>query len=125
MPSKVVVSAITFILMITFLVFIVEFFVPLSVKAEMNIICRSTLLKMEIEGGLKGVDRDDLLLRMRDKGFINVIVEGTSQSKQGGKLELRVEADYRYNKLKGLFLRSYVTQHMVYKKSTIARKVIN
>jgi hypothetical protein len=125
MPAKAVVSGIVLIMIVVFLVFTVEFFIPLSVKSDMNMLCRSALLKMELEGGLQSENRLDLLEKLSGIGLSNIIIDGTEQAKQGERIRLRVEADFVYNKLTGIFSRADVTQQMIYQKTAIARKVVN
>ncbi|HHW49116.1 MAG TPA: hypothetical protein GXX14_10960 [Clostridiaceae bacterium] len=125
MPAKAVVSGIILIMIVVFLVFTVEFFIPLSVKSDMNMVCRSALLKMEMEGGLSSGNRSDLIEKLSEIGLSNITVEGTEQAKQGERIRLRVEADFVYNKLTGLFSRTDVTQRMIYQKTAIVRKVVN
>jgi len=125
MPAKAVVSGIVLVMIVVFLVFTVEFFIPLSVKSDMNMLCRSALLKMEIEGGLRNENRLDLLGKLSELGLSNIIIEGTEQAKQGERIRLRVEADFTYSKLTGIFSRTDVTQRMIYQKTAIARRVVN
>jgi len=125
MPAKAVVSGITLIMIIAFLVFTVEFFIPLSVKSEMNTLCRNALLKMELEGGLRSENRLDLQEKLSGIGLSNILIDGTEQAKHGERIRLKVEADFVYSKLTGFFSRADVTQRMIYQKTSIARKVVN
>lgn len=125
MPSKVLVSGILMIVTVCFLVFIVEFFLPLSVKADMNMLCRNTLLKMEVEGGLAENERLGLQNELQNIGFDGISVTGTGYAKQGGRLNLHVEADYRFNRLSTLFNRTDNIQHMGYDKVSMSRRVVN
>lgn len=125
MPSKVVISGIMMIVTVCVLVFVVEFFLPLAVKADMNVLCRNTLLKMEAEGGLAENERLGLQTELQDKGFEGISVSGTSSAKQGELLNLHVEADYRFNRLAALFSREDTVQHMGYDKVSMSRRVVN
>ncbi len=125
MPSKVLVSGILMVITACILVFVVEFFLPLTAKAEMNLLCRNTLLKMEAEGGLSEDERVKLQNELRNKGFESVSVSGVSYVKQGGSLNLRVDADYRFSRLEALFRRADAVQHMGYNKVTMSRRVVN
>ena len=125
MPSKVVVTGIILVVMVAMLVFVAEFFLPLSMKSDMNILCRTTLLKMEVEGGLVEQESLQLQTELQEKGFINVFVSGTGYVKQGEQLNLRVDADYSYSRLSALFIRSTTVQHMSYDKTSMSRRVIN
>jgi hypothetical protein len=125
MPSKVIVTGIILIVMVAMLVFVVEFFLPLSMKSDMNFLCRNTLLKMEVEGGLLEQERLQLQTGLREKGFDNISVSGTGNIKQGGLLNLCVEADYSYSRLSSLFIRGTVVQHMSYDMTSMSRKVVN
>lgn len=125
MPSKVLVSGIIMIVTVCILVFVVEFFLPLSVKSDMNMLCRNTLLRMEVEGGLAEDERLGLQNELQNKGFVGISVTGTNYARQGGRLNLRVEADYKFNKLEALFSRSDSVQHMGYDKVSMCRRVVN
>ena len=73
MPVKAIVTGILLIIMVFLLVNFIEYFLPLSVKADLDMLCRSALLKMENDGqgdassgaGGKGADgyRDHSNLR--------------------------------------------------------------
>lgn len=125
MPSRVIVTGIVLVIMVAMLVFTVEFFLPLSMKGDMNILCRQTLLKMETAGGLSDSDRQELIEELQDKGFRNVSAVGTRRAKQGEKLNLKVEVQYDYSKLTMLFSRDMQSQLMVYDKSSLSRRVVN
>lgn len=125
MPSKVLVSGVLLVVMVCILVFIVEFFLPLSVKADMNMLCRNTLLKMESDGGLSENERLELQTELEKRGFESVAITGTPYARQGERLNLRVEGAYRYSKLSSLFLRSDTLQVMGYDKASMSRRVVN
>ena len=125
MPSRIIVTGIILIIIVTMLVFTVEFFLPLSMKSDMNILCRRTLLKMETVGGLMENDRQELVTELQNIGFSNISAAGTLHAKQGVVLNLRVEADYEYSRLTMLFMRASHSQLMVYDKSSLSRKVVN
>jgi len=125
MPAKAVVSGIILIMIVVFLVFALEFFIPLSVKSEMNSLCRKALLKMELEGGLRNENMLDLQEKLSGLGLSNIIIDGTEQAKLGERIRLKVEADFVYSKLTSFFSRTDVTQRMTYQKTSIARKVVN
>jgi len=125
MPAKVVVTGIVIVVTAAILVFIVEFFLPLSMKSDMDIICRDTLLKMESAGGLTSGEKQDMEDELAAKGFQNVTVNGTESARQGGSLRLSVEVDYTFDKMTALFVRNMVTQHMSYDKTSMSRKVVN
>ena len=125
MPSKVLVSGILMIIMICILVFIVEFFLPLSVKADMNTLCRNTLLKMETEGGLSEEERLGLHTELERRGLEEVSISGTPYSRQGERLRLHVDAAYRYSRLAALFIRVDTVQQMDYDRVSMSRRVVN
>lgn len=125
MPARVIVTGVILIIMVVMMAFVVEFFLPLSIKSEMNSICRNTLLEMEVKGGLLEKEKTELQEKLQDKGLINITVTGTSSAKQGEPLNLHVEADYQANVFIDLFIRMKQIQHMSYDKTTMSRKVIN
>lgn len=125
MAAKVTVFGVLFTVMIGILVFVVEFFLPLSANSDMNICCRKAMLSMETEGGLSYQAEEELEAELKEKGFLNIVIDGTSSAKKGEEISLKVEADYMYSKMTGIFIRREVLQHMVYSKTTIARKVVN
>lgn len=125
MPARVIVFGMVFIIIMFLLVFTIELFLPLSVKADMNSLCRSEMLRMELEGGLSNHSKSELQSVLTLKGFNNVTVTGTSDAKQGEEINLHVEADYVYSKLTGFLTRADVVQHMTYNKTSVARRVVN
>jgi hypothetical protein len=125
MPAKVVISGFMLVVMAALLVFTVEFFLPLSAKSDMNVLCRSALLKMENEGGMSDSMKAGLKNELESRGFENILINGTANAKQGSELNLHIEAEYRYSRLVSLFTRTAFTQHMIYEKTAMSRKVIN
>ena len=125
MPSRVIVTGLILIIIVAMLVFTVEFFLPLSIKGDMNILCRRTLLKMETAGGLAENDRQELVAELQSKGFSDISASGTQSAKQGEILNLRVEVQYDYNRLTMLFSREVHSLLMIYDKSSLSRKVVN
>jgi hypothetical protein len=125
MPVRAVVTGVILIIMVSMLAFMVELFIPLSKKADIDMVCRSALLRMESAGGLDEYERQALQSELLESGFNNVQITASSNAKQGEMLTLHVEADYIYNKMTSLFKRENVTQRMVYRKSSMSRKVVN
>lgn len=125
MPSKALIFGIAFVLLIAIFVFMIEIFLPISAKNDLNTICRKALLKMEIDSGLTSIVRDELITNLYGKGFESVVVQGTENAKFGQDITLLVEAEYIYSKLRSILARENITQKMVYNKTTIARKVVN
>jgi len=125
MPSKSLVSGMVFVFLIALLVSMVEYFVPISKKRQMDLICRRTLLRMEVEGTLTEAMKDELISSLEEKGFTGIIVHPAGRAKYGDEISLHVEAEYAYSKLSGIFVRRNSVQKMVYSKTTIVRKVVN
>ena len=125
MPARVIVTGILLVTITALLVFIVEFFLPLSMKSDMNMICRNTLLKMEAAGGLSDQDKSELQLQLQNKGFIEIFITGTQKVKQGDSLNIHVEAQYTGSRLTALLKRETVRQLMVYDKTSLSRRVVN
>lgn len=125
MPVRAVVTGVILIVMVSMLVFMVELFVPLSKKADVDMVCRSALLRMESAGGLSDSERQTLQSELENSGFNNVQITATINAKQGEMLTLHVEGNYTYNRMTSLFKRENVTQRMVYRKSSMSRRVVN
>lgn len=125
MPARAIVTGIILVITASMLVFSVEFFLPLSAKGDMNILCRSTLLKMETAGGLTENDRQELENELANEGFTGITATGTQSARQGEILNLHVEAQYVHNRLTMLFSRETQVLGMVYDKSSLSRKVVN
>ena len=125
MPVKAVVTGIILIIMVTLLVYMMEFFLPLSMKADLDMLCRSTLLRMENAGGLSADERQELRSELENRGLTDVVVTATANVRQGSMLTLCVEGDYTYNRLTALFKREDVKLRMVYNKASMSRKVVN
>ena len=125
MPVKVVTSGVLLVIMAAMLMSMIEFFLPLSAKSDMNIICRGALLVMENEGGITDTARNSLKSELENKGFVNVMVNGTSAAKMGETINLRVVAYYSYSKFDSLFTRSQYSQCMIYDRTAMSRRVTN
>lgn len=125
MSVRIIISGVILVILASMLVFTIEYYIPLSVKSDMNYACRNVLLKMEMEGGLKEDARNELIQKLQEKGFVNISVQGTSHAGQGEQLNLKVGADLSYSSLKKLFLRGECLQPMYYEKFCLSRRVLN
>ncbi len=125
MPARAVVTGVILVIMVSLLVYFIEFFLPLSVKADFDTACRDSLLRMENGGGLDGGDRSELQEELEAAGFTNIVVNATASARQGEQLTLRVEGDYSWNRLTELFKREDRDIRMIYEKTTMSRKVVN
>lgn len=125
MPARAVVWGVIIIFTFALVVSIIEYFVPLSLKFELNAECRSTLLKMENQCGLSAAEKNNLQTKLAGKGFAGIAITAPASAKQGEDITLRVEADYTFSRMIDVLARANRTQHMVYNKTSMARKVIN
>jgi len=125
MPAKAVVLVIALVFLTGMAVAIIEYFVPLSAKLDMNLYCREAMLRMEIDGGLTSDCSDRLEAQMTGRGFHNIQIEATSWVKQGEELVLHVEGDYSCSSLAGFFSRVRTTVKMIWERTSCARKVVN
>ena len=92
MPAKALVTGTMLILVVFLLVYMVEFFIPLSVKADIDIICRNALLGMENAGGLSGDKKLELKAELEGMGLTGVIISATENAGQGEQMTLRWRA---------------------------------
>lgn len=125
MPVKPLVTGIMLVLTIFILVYMVEFFIPLSAKGDIDMLCRNALLQMENAGGMSTAGRMELKSDLEGAGLTDVTISATDDARQGGLLTLHVEGDYTYSGITGFLNRGEVTLRMVYDKSTMSRKVVN
>lgn len=125
MPVKAVVTGVMLVLVVFLLVYMVEFFIPLSIKADIDMICRNALLNMENAGGLSSEKKQELKAELESRGLTGVVITATENAKQGERLTLRVEGEYTWNRITSLFSRGVETLYIVYDKSTMSRKVVN
>ncbi len=125
MVPKGLIIGISIVFMLSIVVFMVELFLPLSAKAELDLIGRKALLQMENNNGLSQADIQKYKDELRNLGFENIIITTTKDAKKGDELSLFIEAGYKYSKLSNLFARSDINQLMRYNKTSIARKVVN
>jgi hypothetical protein len=125
MAVRPVIMGITLIFTVFLLVFLVEYFIPLSVKADADMVCRRALLRMENAGGLSSSDRQALRVELEQKGLTGVTITASSGAKQGGLLTLHVEGDYTFSRITSLFKRDDVNYRFVYDKTSMSRKVVN
>jgi hypothetical protein len=125
MVGRLAVGTVTLIIILTILVSMFELLVPLSARQEFGLECRNALITMETTGGFSAADRTRLTASLTSLGFADISITATAASKLGDEISLRVEADYQYSRITGVFTRSYVTQRMVYVKTSRSREVIN
>ncbi len=125
MAAKIAVFAIALIFMVSILVFCIEFFLPLSIKADLDMACREVMLEMENAGGLSEDRAEELCDKLKELGLTDINVTATENAIQGGKLTLRVEAVYTYSKLVSPMKREDTSFRMVYDKTAISRRVVN
>ncbi|NTV91418.1 MAG: hypothetical protein HGA22_13835 [Clostridiales bacterium] len=125
MPSRIFTAGTVIVISAALLMFLVEFFIPVSAKYNMDICCRSALLGMENSGGLLPEEKTLLEQGLAGAGFENISITATENAKRGGRLNLLVEADYSYSRLRGLLLRKTEVVRMIYDKTALSRKVVN
>lgn len=125
MADKIIMLSLVLIIISSFTIFVLEFFLPLSAKSNMDMLCRKSILHMELRGGLISQERSALNDKLSQAGFENIVIEAVENAGFGDEISLYVEADYKYNKMISLFTRKKVSQKIIYKKNAIARKVIN
>ncbi|HEX2945145.1 MAG TPA: hypothetical protein VHT96_04245 [Clostridia bacterium] len=125
MPVKAVVTGVILVIMVFLLVYAVEFFLPLSAKADLDTACRDTMLRIENSGGLNGGVRGELQAELESAGFSNIEIDATGSARLGEKLTLHVEGDFSWNRFTDLFQREEQVIRMVYEKTTVSRKVVN
>jgi len=119
------VSGFVIIFFIAIAVSIIEFFVPLNARFEMNSDCRKALLLIEQKAMLTEEDKNRLQEDLAADGFKNITITVTGGTAQGSKVTLRVEADYEHSKLVNLFSRDVMVHRAVFEKTTTVRKVVN
>lgn len=125
MPGRILVFAAVIILLIFFMVYMVELFIPLQARFNMNSVCRGILIKMEQQGGMTPELKAKLEERLGSLGFSINHIHGTIHAGQGEEIQLCVEADYTYGSVTRLFARENITSSMKYKKYSTGRKVMN
>lgn len=125
MAVKPVVTGIILIFTVFLLVYFIEYFIPLSVKADVDMVCRQALLRMENAGGLSDSDRQALRMKLEKRGLTGIVITASSGAKQGGLMSLHVEGDYTFSRITSLFMRDDVKHRLVYDKTSMSRKVVN
>lgn len=122
--AQIIVFAVCFVVLLTILVSCIEYFIPVNKYATMKEISRKTLFKVEQSGGLSVTDKNNLITNLSNIGLTNVTVVGTATSKYSNDITFRVEADFIYSKLT-LFTRNNVTEHFIYDRTMVQKKVTN
>ena len=125
MPDRGIVLGIVFVFTVALVVMLIELFLPLSYKIEMDIECRKSLLAMEMEGRLQDSEKQSLKERLAKLGFTNITIYASENARQGQELRLRVEADYKYSKLTAFLTREEKVQRMIYDKTAVSRRLVN
>jgi hypothetical protein len=75
MPAKAILLSLILIIMVSITMATVEIFLPLSAKADMDLLCRKCVLQMEIYGGLPLNSRDELYEKLSEIGFKDIVIE--------------------------------------------------
>jgi hypothetical protein len=125
MPVRPLMTGIMLVIAVFLLMYMVEFFIPLSAKGDIDMVCRNALLKMENSGGMTASGKQALRSELESMGLENITISATENAKQGGLLTLRVEGDYTYSGITGFLSRGDITIRLVYDKSAMSRKVLN
>jgi len=125
MVGRLPVVVLIIILLLSVTLFFIEFFIPLSANFQFRAECRKILLMMEEKNQLTEDMRTELQDALTERDFIVISISAPHTARRGENLNLKVIADYKYNKLIGLFKRQEITQRMEFNKYTIARKVLN
>ncbi len=66
-----------------------------------------------------------MLSDLNERGFTNVVIQGTRNAKYGEEISLVVTGEYKYSMMTNLFSREDFTGSFKYDRVTISRKVIN
>lgn len=126
MIEKVILWAISIIITLALLVYVVETVViPLDLNMKFRSDCRNTLLGMETTGTLSLSEENSLQTRLEAMGLSNINISGTTHAKYGDEITLYVSASYIYTPLTALFSRSETTVDFVYEKYSRSRHVFN
>ena len=123
--DRVILTFITFALIIFLVVVAVELVVPISKKQVFNEICRTYLLHMERNGGFVEGDKASLQQNLSEKGIIVVSISAPLQGsvKFGETMTLSVEAGYPFRLgAAGMTLTNQL-QQFNYDQSVFCRKI--
>jgi len=125
MLGRIPINLLMLALVLSLVLFFTEYFIPLSANFQFRAECRKTLLEMEEKNELTAAMRTQLQNALTEKDFTVISISSPHTAKRGEYLNLKVIADYKYNRVTGLFKREEVTERMEYDKYTVARRVLN
>ena len=123
--DRMILTFITFALIIFLVVVAVELVIPISKNQTFNEICRTYLLQMERNGGFSEEDETDLQQRLKEQGITVVSISAPQQGavKFGETMTLSVEANYPFRLgAAGMTLTNQL-QQFLYNKSVFCRKI--
>ncbi len=123
--ERIMIFGLLLVFTVAIFVSIIEYFIPLSEKIDVNYACRAALLKMEQQGELNDGIKTDLETELLKLGMRNISIQSVGGSSQGSKLTLEVRTEFVYSKLTGFFNRQDVVQPVSFVKSVTVRKVVN
>ena len=124
--TNTIVLSVVIVLLLSISVFLIELFIPISKKFEMNSICRKYLFIVEANGNLSAEEIEELTGSLEHIGLNDVSIEVDSDgSKFGDEVKFEVTAEFAHNSLANLFNRNIERMLIRYDRELTIRKIIN
>lgn len=124
--TNTIVLAVVIILLLCISIFIIELFIPINRKFEMNSICRKYVFIVEDRGDLNAEENSELINRLENINLeaITISIDSTG-SKFGDEVNFSVSAQSKHNSLTQLFSRNVERILIRYERKLTIRKIIN
>lgn len=122
--ERCVVTLILILMLLGICLYLFEMFIPLSKNMDFRDACRSTLIKMEQNAGLRDQDIQFLVNTLEAQGFQKVTVMAPSHAKAGEIMTLTVRGVFRMNVITGVLRRGDREFFMEYTRQAVSRRVI-
>lgn len=124
--SNTLILAFSIIILVCFVAFVIEMYIPLFIKLDTYQIIRPYMFIIEENGSLTSNQEDDLIDAIKRRGLTNVEIDIEYEGKGFGDLvHVEISALYEHNPLVNLFSRVEESLNIRYEKTVLIRKIKN
>ncbi len=124
MLDKAIISVFCIVLILTICIVSFEMIFTVVLKVNFDNQCRNTLIRIDMDGGLKNSVREILIGNLRSSGFVDIDIEAPDEVGYGETIDFNVYA--RHSELiGGFFGMMFRTGRFGYENSVTSRKIHN
>lgn len=124
--SNIIVLSVVLIILLLFTVFLVELFIPINMKYEMNNICRSYLFEIQEDGKLSVDNELKIKSKLEKLGLTNIeIIIIASGTKFGDEIDYIVQCNFNHKILNKFLKREKESIVMKYERKLTIKNITN